>query len=231
MSVSVAQGSEDDSSGSSGRKIILNFETAQAFFFSILSRIRSRVTVDTIRPLPVFLGITGQTIGFSPGAFTSPVRKFDKSTAEKLKSRIKLNLSFFLSNYALVFAGVALVVVMMHPRIIFSIVTLWGLWSFHEFLISNEVIVFGRNIGTLVSISHRSTALTLISFVVIVSMCLRPAITVIALSGILVMAHALLRDPNHLEMPNAHGRRGVDDDDEGGYTSGGSGVIVDRPIV
>mmetsp|Transcript_23621 Transcript_23621/g.57922 ORF Transcript_23621/g.57922 Transcript_23621/m.57922 type:complete len:234 (-) Transcript_23621:354-1055(-) len=233
MSVSVAQGSDDDSSsGSTGRTIILNFGTAQAFFFSILSQIRSRVTVDKIRPLPIFLGITGQTLCFAPGAFTRPVRKFDKTSAEKLKSRVKLNLSFFLSNYALVFAGVALVVAMMHPRMIFSVVTLWGLWSFHTFLISNEVILFGRNIGILVSISHRATALTMISFVVIVLMCLRPAVTVISLSGILVTTHALLRDPNHMEMPNGYGRRDVDDDeDEGGYTSGGSGVLVDRPIV
>lgn len=159
------------------------------------------------------------------------MKRFDKTSVEKLKSRVKLNLSFFLSNYALVFAGVALVVAMLHPRKIFAVVTLWGLWSFHKFLISNEVIVFGRNIGTLISISHRSTALTLISFLVIVAVCLRPAVTVIALSGILVLTHALLRDPNHMEIPNAHNRRDVDESDDGGYTSGGSEVLVDRPIV
>lgn len=161
------------------------------------------------------------------------MRKFDKTSAEKLKARVRLNLSFFLSNYALVFAGVALVVALMHPRMIFSVVALWGLWSFHTFLISNELIVFGKNIGTLVSISHRSTALTLISFVVIVSMCLRPAVTVIALSGTLVITHALLRDPNHMDMANAYAGRALDsdDDDDGGYTSGDSEVIVDRPIV
>lgn len=160
------------------------------------------------------------------------MRKFDKTSAEKLKSRVRLNLSFFLSNYALVFAGVALVVALMHPRMIFSVAALWGLWSFHSFLISNEVILFGRNIGTLVSISHRSTALTFISFVVIVAMCLRPAVTVIALSGVLVITHALLRDPNHMEMPHGYDRRHFDDDDEdGGYTSGDSEVLVERPIV
>ena len=64
-------------------------------------------------------------------------------------------------------------------------------------------------------------------------MCLRPAVTVVALSGILVVAHALLRDPNHMEMPSAYGRRELDsnDDDDGGYASGGSEVLVERPIV
>jgi hypothetical protein len=187
--------------------------------------------LDTIRPLPMFLGVTGHTLCFSPAAFTPPVKKLDKTSMEKLKSRIKLNFTFFLSNYAFVFFGVALVVALMHPAMIAFLAILWGLWGFHSFLISNEVIVFGRNIGTLVSISHRSNALTLITFVVIVWNCLWPAITVAVLSSILILSHAVMRDPKHIETSKTFGNRDVDDDSTGGYTSGESEVLVDRPIV
>lgn len=123
-------------------------------------------------------------------------------------------------------------VVLMHPRMIFSVVTLWALWSFHTFLISNEVILFGRNIGTLISISRRSNVLSLITFLVIVRMCLRPAITVVALSGILVIVHALLRDPNHhMEIPANNFGAHTESDDDSGYTSGESEVLVDRQSV
>jgi hypothetical protein len=172
----------------------------------------------------MFLGVTGHTLCFSPAAFTPPVKKLDKTSTEKLKSRIKLNFTFFLSNYALVVA-------LMHPAMIAFLAILWGLWGFHSFLISNEVIVFSRNIGTLVSISHRSNALTLITFAVIVWNCLWPAITVAVLSSILILSHAVMRDPKSIETSNTFGNRDFDDDSTGGYTSGESEVLVDRPIV
>jgi hypothetical protein len=187
--------------------------------------------LDTIRPLPMFLGVTGHALCFSPTAFTPPIKKLDKTSTEKLKSRLKLNFTFFLSNYALVAVGVALVIALMNPAMIAILALLWGLWGFHSFLISNEVIAFGRNIGTLVSISHRSNALTLITFLVIVWKCLWPAITVAVLSSILILSHAVMRDPKNIETSNSFGNRDVDDDSIGGYTSGGSEVLVDRPIV
>lgn len=189
------------------------------------------MTLDTIRPLPMFLGISEHALCFSPTAFTPPVKKLDKSSTEKLKSRIKLNFTFFLSNYAIVAVGVALVVALMHPGMIAFLVVLWGMWGFHTFLISNEVIVLGRNIGTLVSISHRSNALSVITFGVIVWKCLWPAITVVTLSSLLVLSHAVMRDPKHMDTSSASGNRDGDDDSTGGYVSGGSEVLVDRPIV
>jgi hypothetical protein len=98
----------------------------------------------------MFMGLSGHNLCFSPEAFAPPVKKLDKSTPEKFKSRLKLNFSFFLSNYAIIVAMVALVIALLHPGMIAWLLFLWGLWGFHAFLISNEVIFYGKNIGTLV---------------------------------------------------------------------------------
>jgi len=69
-----------------------------------------------LRPLPMFLGVvpTGpSSMCFSAGAFTPPIRKVDKASPEKIKSRVHLNFAFFLSNYVLISSMVALVVALM----------------------------------------------------------------------------------------------------------------------
>lgn len=193
-----------------------------------ISQLQSRVTLDTIRPLHMFLGISGHNFCFSPEAFGPPVKKLDKSTPEKFKSRLRLNFSFFLSNYALVAAGVALVIALMHPGMLVSLGFLWGMWTFHTFLISNEVIVFGRNIGTIVSLNHRSALLTAITILIVVWKCLAPTISAIAISGVLIMSHAIMRDPKHIDTaPTTISRK--DSDDEA--TSSDSEVMVERPQV
>jgi hypothetical protein len=179
------------------------------------------------------MGVSGHAFCFSPEAFTPPVKKIDKATTEKFKSRLKLNFVFFLSNYALVVAGVALVTALMHPGMLVSIGVLWILWSFHTFLISNEVIVLRRNIGSLISITHRSAFLTALSIIIVVFKCLIPAITAVAISGLLILSHAIMRDPKHIsETSNdlrSHQKDQKDSDDEGG--SSDSEVLVDRPQV
>ena len=200
-----------------------------------LSHVRGRVTLDTVRPLHQFMGVTGHAFCFSPEAFTPPIKKLDKSTAEKFRSRLKLNGSYFLSNYALVAALIALTIALMHPGMLLSILTLWILWSFHTFLISNEVIVFGRNVGSLVSITHRSSFLTALTVIVIVFKCLKPAITAVAISSLLIFAHAIMRDPKHISesSSNFHSPHSKDSDDEdsGGSDNSGSEVLVERPQV
>jgi hypothetical protein len=176
----------------------------------------------------MFMGVSGTSLCFSPEAFSPPVRKIDKSTLEKFKSRLKLNFAFFLSNYALVAAGVSLVVALMHPGMLIFMAILWGLWASHEFLISNEVVVFGRNIGTIVSITHRSAALMAVTILVIVWKCLVPAITAVAVSGLLIMSHAIMRDPKHIETTNDF-RKESNSDDESGPSD--SEVMVERPQV
>lgn len=178
----------------------------------------------------MFLGVSGPSFCFSPEAFNPPVKKLDKSTPEKFKSRLRLNFAFFLSNYALVVAGVACVVFLMHPGMLLALAFVWALWSTHYFLISNEVVVAGTNLGTLVSITHRATALAVVTCLVITWKCLVPSIVVVAISGLIIFAHALLRDPKHIDMSSGYRNSGSDDDDEdSGERSHDSEVLVEKP--
>lgn len=234
MSLTVESGSDDRKYGDSSHNkntntLQLDFTTMKAYATGMTSYITSRVTMDTVRPLNMFLGISGPSFCLSPEAFNPPVRKVDKSTPEKFKSRLKLNFAFFLSNYAVVTAGVALVTALMHPGMLIALGLLWSIWGLHTFLISNEVILFGRNIGTLVSISHRANALILITTVVIVWKCLYPAITVVAISGLIILAHAMFRDPKNIDTSGKYRSGGSDDDDDSGEDSHDSEVLVDKP--
>lgn len=231
MALAVDSGSDDRTFGDSPSKsnnkgaVQLDFISMKAYVTGMTSYITSRVTMDTVRPLNMFLGISGPSFCLSPEAFNPPVRKVDKSTPEKFKSRLKLNFAFFLSNYAVVTAGVALVTALMHPGMLFALGLLWALWGLHTFLISNEVIFFGRNIGTLVTISHRSSALIFITSAVIVWKCLFPAITVVVISALLILTHAMFRDPKHIDKPDKY----RSDDDDSGEDSHDSEVLVDKP--
>jgi len=237
MSLSISSGSEDAKKvGSSSKPSInLDFVSIQAYMSSMVAYIGSRVTMDTVRPLNMFLGITGPSFCFSPAAFNAPVKKLDKSTYEKFQSRLKLNFAFFLSNYALVTVGVALVTALMHPGMVLLVGLICGLWALHNFLISNELIVFGRNIGTLISISQRETTLIVLTAFVTIWKCLKPTIIVIAISGGMIFAHALLRDPSHVTSGDfqsgsgSSSKSGSLSDDESVENSHESEVLVEKP--
>merc|ERR1711924_161526 len=95
--------------------------------------------------------------------------------------------------------------------------------------ISNEVLVFGRNIGTMISISQRSTILIILTTIVIIFWCLKPTVQVIAISGALIFTHALLRDPTHVTSGDFQsGNGGISDDDSIG-NSHESEVLVEKP--
>ena len=206
------------------------------------SNARGRISLDTIRPLPMFVGFTGHAFCLAPEAFSPPAKKLDKSTYEKIKSRMKLNFAFFISNYALVASGVGIVVALMHPGMLLSVGAVWSLWMFHSYLISNELIVFGQNIGTLVSITQRSNALMVTTLLVVVWKCLLPAMTFVAIAGLIILSHALMRDPNHIDC-NLHFDQSDDEEivdmerdaDSGGsvpsaISNDSSAVLVERPV-
>lgn len=201
-----------------------------------ISYVNSRVTIETVRPLHQFLGVSGPSFCLSPEAFNPPIKRIDKSTPEKFKSRLSLNLAYFLSNYALVVAGVTCVVCLLHPGMLIALGFLWALWGAHHFLISNEVVVAGTNVGTLVSINHRATILSIATVVVIVWKCLFPAITVVVVSGLIILGHATLRDPKHIDVSSGNTRGGYrssddEDDHDSGENSDESEVIVEKPAI
>lgn len=200
-------------------------ETARVYISGFAARMWSSISVETLRPLPVFLGVTGSNFCMSPEAFTPPIKRVvDKSTPEKITSRIRLNLTYFLTNYALVAFGVAVVVALMHPGMLVSLGMVWVLWWGHNYLVHNEVILFGHNISVLVSIAHRFYFLFCVSVAVVMWKCFRPALIFFSISGVIIAAHAIMRDPHHVAKNTTAVRHGgsSDSDDE-------DNVMVDRP--
>ena len=237
--VGIASGSDDYSRGSSSsgqNKVSIDFESIRLHVSSWVARVQSRISLDTLRPLPVFLGINPTNSCFSAEAFTPPVKKIDKSSFEKIKSRMKLNFAFFVSNYALVASMVALVVAMLHPGMLLAVGLIWGLWTFHHFLIRHEFIVFGFPVHSLLTIQQRFYTLFVLTTFVVVWKCLKPTILFLFVSGMIIVTHSFLRDPKHIESSNAdwlEGGGGTHDSDEeggsGGEASTESEVLVERP--
>ena len=197
------------------------------WFADRMDKLKDRVSMDTIRPLPMFLGITGPSMCLSPEAFNPPSHKLDKYTFEKIKNRLALNGSFFLSNYALLTAGTCIVVSLMNTEMILYVALISTFWWFHTFTLKNNIpiSIAGRNLDDMISVKARSTTLLVATVLVIVFYCLIPFMSMMAISIFLILTHAMLRDPKHIESASMHMFRGAengdnvgmdDDDDDSG---------------
>lgn len=162
-------------------------------------RLSERITLDTLRPLPMFLGVSGHAFCLSAGAFTPPMAEGKKTVMDSIQTRITLNGAFFLTNYALVASGVAVVIALLHPGMLLVCSIMYSLWWFHEYLIHHEVNIGSRNLGTMLSITQRSTILSILTMGAVLWKCLVPVISFVVVSGILILLHAVLRDPQHIE--------------------------------
>jgi hypothetical protein len=249
MGVQIAPGSYDGVHSSKPQPhqqqpIYVDIETMRMQLSTFVSRLQSRVSVDTIRPLPIFLGLNaGVGFCFSSSAFTPPVRKVDKSTPEKIKSRVQLNFAYFISNYALLAAMTALVVALMHPGMVLFVGIVYLLWRAHEFLIRNPLIVFGLEVHSLLSIKQRFYFLFTMTTLVVIWKCLTPSLIFVSIASLMIVSHALLRDPKDVEAfaaggtdrYNSNNNDSDDDDIEGGGggndSSGSSSVVlVERSV-
>jgi PRA1 family protein len=233
MAVHVASGADgSDYPSSKQQPIAVNIETMRLQLSSFAARIQSRVSVDTLRPLPMFLGLnSGAGFCLSSQAFTPPVRKMDKATPEKIRSRVKLNFAFFLSNYVLLAAMTAIVVALMHPGMVLFLAIVYGLWKLHAFLIRNQLVVFGIQVHALLTVQQRFYLLFAITTLVVVWKCLTPTLIFISISGLMVLSHALLRDPKDVDSFGSEKHDSDEEDVEGGgdNSSGSSEVLVERP--
>lgn len=150
----------------------------------------------------------------------------NKESPEKIKNRIQLNLAYFLSNYVLIACMTAIVVALMHPGMILFVSIVYGLWMLHAYMIRNEVVVAGVALHALLSVQQRFYGLFVITTLVILLKCLTPALIFSSISIVLILAHAALRDPKHIEISSqAHLRgRAESDEDEMFVEEGGSEV-------
>jgi hypothetical protein len=241
--VQIANGSSDyNTKQQQAQAIHVDIETMRMQLSAFVTQLQSRISIDTVRPLHVFLGLNaGAGFCLSPTAFTPPVRKvMDKATPEKIKSRVQLNFAYFISNYALLAAMTALVIALMHPGMVLFVGIVYLLWRAHEFLIRNPLIVFGIEVHSLLSIKQRFYFLFTITTCVVIWKCLTPTLFFLSISSFMIISHSLLRDPKDVEMlasssgTNERYNNDSDDDIEGGgnhdSNNGTTTALLDRSI-
>lgn len=215
----------DDSRQSQVPTLRVDIETIRLHASSLIARLQNRVSIDTLRPLPTFMGMN--PVGglcMHPAAFTPPTRNIDKTTPEKISSRVRINLAYFLTNYVLVAAMVALVVALLHPGMILFLLVIYALWTAHAFMIRNEVVFFGIPLHSILTIQQRFYLLFVLTTIVVVWKCLKPTLIFALITFVLVTTHALMRDPKQIET-SSHGHLL---DDEEAENSSGSEIMVER---
>ena len=164
----------------------------------------SRINMNTLRPLPVFLGVTGPSFCIGADAFSPPISlsSSDKTINkhEKCTSRISRNLQYFATNYTIMALGTVLVVALMHPGMLFYVGITWGLWWLHLVVVREDIklVVMEKDLNQVLSPNRRSWVLTVWTFYVAVAKCLHPSLKGLAISGALVLFHAIMRNPAKL---------------------------------
>ncbi|KAL7553400.1 hypothetical protein ACHAWF_016681 [Thalassiosira exigua] len=163
----------------------------------------SKLTMDRLRPLPLFLGLTGHSFCIAADAFSPPIslsRQADKSSLEKFVSRLSRNLNFFATNYALLALCTVLVVALMHPGMLLYVGISWVSWWLHLVIIREDVrlVIMEKDLNDVFTPKRRSWLLTAWTIWVGIAKCLRPSMKGMAISGGLILFHALMRDPSKL---------------------------------
>jgi hypothetical protein len=186
----------------------------------------SKLTMDTLRPLPLFLGLAGPSLCIAADAFSSPT-----ASAEKIRSRMSRNLAFFSTNYAFLTVGTVLIVALMHPIMLLYVGITWGLWYLHITVIREDIrlVIMDKDLNDILNPKRRSLLLTALTLWVAIWKCLRPLLLGTLISAILTVFHSLMRDPKKLVLNGGASKKsaasGSADSDE---ESSGSGVVVER---
>jgi len=176
----------------------------------------SKLTMDTLRPLPLFMGVTtGQSPSFCfaadafsfPISFTTGGHQQSSSAAEnknpsfgKITSRLQRNLNYFATNYAFMALCTILIVALMHPGMLLYVGITWAAWWLHFVIIQEDVklVIMEKNLNDIFTPKRRSWILTAWTLWVAVAKCFKPSLKGMVISSVLVFFHALLRDPSKL---------------------------------
>ena len=177
---------------------------------AVLDRVRARIfsftskiNTHTLRPLPVFLGVSGPSFCIGSDSFSPPITFSSDKTIqkhEKFTDRISRNLNYFATNYTLVAFGTVLVVALMHPGMLFYVAVTWGLWWLHLIVLNEDIkmAVMDKDLNEILTPNRRSWILTVWTFYVGVAKCLHPSLKGLAISGALVLFHAIMRNPSNV---------------------------------
>ena len=212
---------------------------------TLIVRMQQHVSIESIRPLTVFLGLTNTvtvpittstttsttdeelekghinndppvttvlqtTMIVAPDAYTTPNGKY-----EMIQLRVQRNLLYYMSNYVFIVAMTSLVIVLMHPSMIFTGFIVCGLYLLHMYWIRHEVILLrstiatGSNISiqTLLTVPQRMYILSSIAIALILLTCIIPTLLITTISSVIVFTHAILRNSNSTNNDLSFSRR------------------------
>ena len=88
----------------------------------------------------------------------------------------------------------------MHPGMLFYVGITWGLWWLHLVVLTEDIklVVMEKDLNEIFTPNRRSWVLTVWTFYVAVAKCLHPSLKGLAISGALVLFHAIMRNPSKL---------------------------------
>jgi len=101
--------------GAAGSSSLLSHFDSNPEFQSFLSSLRARKWAQTLRPIPVFLGVEG---------FSKP------RTTQEAMARLEANAGFFLSNYMLICSIVCVITILSRPWLIVIGALLAAMWLY-----------------------------------------------------------------------------------------------------
>lgn len=137
-------------------------------------------------------------------------------------------MNFFATNYTFLALCTILVVALMHPGMLFYVGITWAAWWLHVVIIHEDVrlVIMEKDLNDIFTPKRRSSILTVWTVWVAIAKCLRPSLKGMAISGALVLFHALMRDPakvaGDIVISRAKLSRGSSDSDDS------SEVLVER---
>jgi len=106
------------------------------------------------------------------------------------------------------------------------------LWKIHSIIAKESILLvfMNQNIGKYLTIEIRTRALYLMTIWVVVVYCLQPVFTALTLSLLMVLVHAVMRDPKQVEngfvSVGGKMRSYRENDSDDGNESSGSEVMV-----
>jgi hypothetical protein len=196
--------------------IAVTMESTRLHLSTWLARIQHHVSIEKIRPLTVFLGLqnaasTSTTIETSveegmmrhtiaPDAYTAPNGSTYQRTYQLIQIRIQENMSYYLSNYVFIVVMTSIVIVLMHPSMIFTGMLVYGLFLLHTYLIRHEVMILRSSnvsIQTLLTVQQRFYLIGSIAFLLVLLTCIIPTLFIITISSTIIFTHAILRNSSN----------------------------------
>jgi len=128
----------------------------------------------------------------------------------------------------MIFIGTCIIVTLLHPGMIIYSLLVYFLWKGHTIMVDNNTPMKVKDVdlGQYITVEMRTRVLYAITIWVVIAKCFKPFVIVVGLTGMLVLFHAFMRDPKHIEA-NRLFMEGMNND-ESDSSCGSDEVVVEK---